>query len=121
MACQKQASPLRFPRLRANDQPGILMGRGALRFIVSSLAAFFSLNILAIWPSYITLPSLIILALELFLISPSVTLEPATLPTLEEARTKIVGILRSPAQKIASILLAPASKIAILALEKSKK
>ena len=45
----------------------------------------------------------------------------ATLPTLEEARTKIVGILRSPAQKIASILLAPASKIAILALEKSKK
>ena len=45
----------------------------------------------------------------------------ATLPTLEEARTRIVGILRSPAQKIASILLAPASKIAILALEKSKK
>ncbi len=45
----------------------------------------------------------------------------ATLPSLQEARTKIVGILRSPAQKIASILLAPASKIAILALEKSKK
>ena len=45
----------------------------------------------------------------------------ATLPTLEEARVKIVGILRSPAQKIASILLAPASKIAILALKKSKK
>ena len=45
----------------------------------------------------------------------------ATLPTLNEARTKIVGILRSPAQKITSILLAPASKIAILALEKSKK
>ena len=45
----------------------------------------------------------------------------ATLPTLEEARAKIVGILRSPAQKLASILLAPASKIAILALEKSKK
>jgi len=45
----------------------------------------------------------------------------ATLPTLDEARSKIVGILRSPAQKIASILLAPASKIAILALEKSKK
>ena len=45
----------------------------------------------------------------------------ATLPTLEEARAKIIGILRSPAQKIASILLAPASKIAILALEKSKK
>ena len=45
----------------------------------------------------------------------------ATLPTLDEARAKIVGILRSPAQKIASILLAPASKIAILAFEKSKK
>ena len=45
----------------------------------------------------------------------------ATLPSLDEARAKIIGILRSPAQKIASILLAPASKIAILALEKSKK
>mgnify|MGYP000885934090 FL=1 len=45
----------------------------------------------------------------------------ATLPTLDEARAKIVGILRSPAEKIASILLAPATKIAILALEKSKK
>ena len=45
----------------------------------------------------------------------------AKLPTLNEARAKIIGILRSPAQKIASILLAPASKIAILALEKSKK
>ena len=45
----------------------------------------------------------------------------ATLPTLDEARVKIIGILRSPAQKIASILLAPASKIAILALKKSKK
>ena len=44
----------------------------------------------------------------------------ATLPTLDEARAKIVGILRSRAQKVASILLAPASKIAILALEKSK-
>ena len=45
----------------------------------------------------------------------------ATLPTLDEARAKIIGILRAPAQKIVSILLAPASKIAILALEKSKK
>ena len=45
----------------------------------------------------------------------------ATLPTLDEARAKIIGILMSPAQKIVSILLAPASKIAILALEKSKK
>ena len=45
----------------------------------------------------------------------------ATLPTLDEARAKIIGILSTPAQKIVSILLAPASKIAILALEKSKK
>ena len=45
----------------------------------------------------------------------------ATLPTLNEARANIVGILRSPAQKIMSILLAPGSKIAILALAKSKK
>ena len=45
----------------------------------------------------------------------------ATLPTLEEARAKITGILQSPAQKLVSILLAPGSKIAILALEKSKQ
>ena len=45
----------------------------------------------------------------------------ATLPTLSEARVKIVDILTTPAQKIMSILLAPGSKIAILALAKSKK
>ena len=45
----------------------------------------------------------------------------ATLPTLDEARAKIVGILSAPAQKILSILLAPGSKIAILAHAKSKK
>ena len=45
----------------------------------------------------------------------------ATLPTLNEARAKIVGILTAPAQKIISILLAPGAKIAILALAKSKK
>ena len=45
----------------------------------------------------------------------------ATLPTLDEARSNIVGILATPAQKIMSILLAPGSKIAILAHEKSKK
>ena len=45
----------------------------------------------------------------------------ATLPTLDEARAKIAGILKTPAQKLVSILLAPGSKIAILALEKSKK
>ena len=45
----------------------------------------------------------------------------ATLPTLDEARARITGILATPAQKIISILLAPGSKIAILAHEKSKK
>ena len=45
----------------------------------------------------------------------------ATLPTLEEARAKIVGILSSPAQKLVSILLAPGSKIANLARAKSLK
>jgi large subunit ribosomal protein L10 len=45
----------------------------------------------------------------------------ATLPTLNEARAKIAGILQAPAQKLVSILLAPGSKIAILALSKSKK
>ena len=44
----------------------------------------------------------------------------ASLPTLDEARAKIVGLLKAPAEKIVSILLAPATKIAILALEKSK-
>ena len=45
----------------------------------------------------------------------------ATLPTLEEARAIIVGILTVSAQKIISILLAPGSKIAILARAKSNK
>ena len=45
----------------------------------------------------------------------------ATLPTLDEARAKITGILATPAQKIISILLAPGAKIAILAHAKSKK
>ena len=45
----------------------------------------------------------------------------ATLPTLNEARAKIVGILVAPAQKVLSILLAPGAKIAILTLAKSKK
>ena len=45
----------------------------------------------------------------------------ATLPSLEEARAKIVGILASPAQKLLSILLAPGSKIANLARAKSLK
>ena len=45
----------------------------------------------------------------------------ATLPTLDEARANIIGLLNAPAQKIISILLAPGAKIAILAHEKSKK
>ena len=45
----------------------------------------------------------------------------ATLPSLEEARAKIVGILATPAQKLVSILLAPGSKIANLTRAKSLK
>ena len=45
----------------------------------------------------------------------------ATLPTLDEARANIIGLLNAPAQKIISILLAPGAKIAILAHAKSKK
>ena len=45
----------------------------------------------------------------------------ATLPTLDEARAKIVGILTTSSQKIISILLAPCTKIVILAHAKSKK
>jgi large subunit ribosomal protein L10 len=45
----------------------------------------------------------------------------ATLPTLEEARAKIVGILQTPAQQLISILLAPGAKIANLAHAKSLK
>ena len=45
----------------------------------------------------------------------------ATLPTLDEARGIIVGILTATSKKIMSILLAPGSKIAILAHAKSKK
>ena len=45
----------------------------------------------------------------------------ATLPSLEEARATIVGILATPAQKLISILLAPGSKIANLARAKSLK
>ena len=45
----------------------------------------------------------------------------ATLPTLNEARSKIAAILKAPAQKFMSILLAPSSKIVILTLAKSKK
>ena len=45
----------------------------------------------------------------------------ATLPSLEEARANIVGILATPAQKLVSILLAPGSKIANLTRAKSLK
>ena len=45
----------------------------------------------------------------------------ATLPTLDEARAKIVGIIATPAQNLVSILLAPGSKIANLARAKSLK
>ena len=45
----------------------------------------------------------------------------ATLPSLDEARAKIVGILQTPAQQLISILLAPGAKIANLAHAKSLK
>ena len=46
----------------------------------------------------------------------------ASLPTLKEARAKIVGILTAPAQKIIGILLAQSKKMAILApADKIKK
>ena len=45
----------------------------------------------------------------------------ATLPSLDEARANIVGILATPAQNLVSILLAPGSKIANLARAKSLK
>ena len=45
----------------------------------------------------------------------------ATLPSLEEARAKIVGILASPAQKIVSILLARSEKMSSLSAENSEK
>jgi large subunit ribosomal protein L10 len=45
----------------------------------------------------------------------------ATLPTLNEARAKIVGILAAQAQKIVSILLAPSAKIVNLMHVKNLK
>ncbi len=59
--------------------------------------------------------------MESKLLSPAEVSEIATLPTLEEARAKIVGILQAPAQKLLSILLAPGAKIANLAHAKSLK
>jgi len=45
----------------------------------------------------------------------------ANLPTLDEARTKIAGILATPASKFISILLARSEKMSILSPEISKK
>ena len=55
------------------------------------------------------------------LLAPSDVAEIAKLPTLDEARAKIVGILQAPQQKLISILLAPGRKIANLAHAKSLK
>tara|TARA_B110000438_G_C15734444_1_gene615684 strand:+ start:795 stop:1298 length:504 start_codon:yes stop_codon:yes gene_type:complete len=44
----------------------------------------------------------------------------ANLPTLDEARAKIVGILSTPASKLVSILLARSEKMSILTPENSK-
>jgi len=45
----------------------------------------------------------------------------ANLPTLDEARAKIVGILATPASKIVSILLARSEKMSSLTPENSEK
>jgi len=45
----------------------------------------------------------------------------ANLPTLDEARAKIVGILVTPASKLVSILLARSEKMSILTPEISEK
>ena len=45
----------------------------------------------------------------------------ANLPTLDEARAKIVGILVTPASKLVSILLARSEKMSILSPENSEK
>ena len=55
------------------------------------------------------------------LLGPQEVAEIATLPTLDEARAQIVGLLQAPQQKLLSILLAPGSKIANLAHAKSLK
>ena len=45
----------------------------------------------------------------------------ATLPTLDEARANIVGILNAPASKLISILLARSEKMGSLSSENSEK
>jgi len=45
----------------------------------------------------------------------------ATLPTLDEARASIVGILNAPASKLISILLARSEKMSNLSAENSEK
>ena len=45
----------------------------------------------------------------------------ANLPTLDEARAKITGILATPASKFVSILLARSEKMSILSPENSEK
>ena len=45
----------------------------------------------------------------------------ATLPTLDEARANIVGILNAPASKLVSILLARSEKMSNLSAENSEK
>ena len=55
------------------------------------------------------------------LLAPADVAQIATLPTLDEARGKIVALLQAPQQKLLSILLAPGRKIANLAHAKSLK
>jgi large subunit ribosomal protein L10 len=55
------------------------------------------------------------------LLEPTDVINIAALPTLNEARAKIVGILAAPAQKNVSILLAPSIKIVYLVHAKNFK
>ena len=50
-----------------------------------------------------------------------ITLVLASLLSLDEVRSKIVGLLNIPAQKIATILKAPASQLTRLVNAQSKK
>src|SRR5262245_56318370 len=45
----------------------------------------------------------------------------ATLPSLDELRGKLVGLLQAPAQKLAAVLLAPAAQLALLSEARSRK
>ena len=45
----------------------------------------------------------------------------ASLPSLDEVRSKLVSLINSPAKKIASVLVAPAGQLARLVFSQSKE